>query len=309
MIAYTVNISYTGWHEKMTGNPHMNTESRNQALVGMADGMPVFRDKNSRSVLPVALRLAGQPDSVSKKFNNIHLAALFPCDYWIVDKDTGLLKRERHKPSNVGALLVLLVQDLLYWYEGKTVIDYNLAEHDPARKFTLRAVLLFWCGDYPGLGEVTNFSHSGYNACHWCKERGEHSKSLHRMVFGRYKRYTTHMLQLHTHDVTQHQYTIAITYMCTLFVHCGCNVYILYTLCALCTLCALYVHIMYSLCHHCAHYAHIICIVHIMCTLCALYVHTLYGLCTSCAHHVHIMCTLCMHCAHYAYIIWIVHSI
>ena len=132
MIAYNVHILCTGWHEKMTGNPHMNTESRNQALVGMADGMPLFRDKHSRSVLPVALRLAGQPDSVSKKFNNIHLAALFPCDYWVVDKDTGLLKRERHKPSNVGALLVLLVQDLLYWYAGKTVVDYNLEESDPA---------------------------------------------------------------------------------------------------------------------------------------------------------------------------------
>jgi hypothetical protein len=179
-----------GWYDKMTNNPHMNGETRNQALIGMADGIPLFKDKHSRSCVPVAVRLAGQPDSVSKKFNNIHLAALYPCDFWVKDRDTGMLKRERHKPSNIGALLILLVQDLLYWYTGKAAIDYNLADHDPNREFVLRAILLFWCGDYPGLGEVTNFSHSGYNACHWCKEVGYYSNSLKRMVYGRYKRYT-----------------------------------------------------------------------------------------------------------------------
>jgi hypothetical protein len=98
-----------GWYDKITNNPHMNKETRNQALIGMADGMPLFRGKNSRSCVPVAVRLAGQPDSVSKRFNNIHLTALYPCDFWVTDKDTGLLKREKHKPSNIGALLVLLV--------------------------------------------------------------------------------------------------------------------------------------------------------------------------------------------------------
>ena len=141
-----------GFFEKVLNNPHINCESRNQSLIGMVDGIPLFRNKDSRGVVPIALRQANQPDSKSKKFQHIHLAGLFPCDFWVICKDTGLLKREKHKPANLGALLVLLTQDLLYWYEGKTAVDYNLIEGDPGRIFLLRAVLLFWCGDYPGLG-------------------------------------------------------------------------------------------------------------------------------------------------------------
>ena len=40
-----------GWHEKMTRNPHMNVDPRNQGLIGMADGIPIFKDKFSRGVL------------------------------------------------------------------------------------------------------------------------------------------------------------------------------------------------------------------------------------------------------------------
>jgi len=83
---------------------------------------------------------------------------------------------------------VLFTDDLLFWYEGKMTVDYNLAEGDPGRNFLLRAVLLFWCGDYPGLGEATNFKHKGYNGCHWCKDRGVYSKSLGRMVLSNYRR-------------------------------------------------------------------------------------------------------------------------
>lgn len=56
-----------GWHAKVTANPHINGETRNQAVIGMADGIPLFRDKNSRSVVPIALRLANLPDPLSKR--------------------------------------------------------------------------------------------------------------------------------------------------------------------------------------------------------------------------------------------------
>ena len=70
----------------------------------------------------------------------------------------------------------------------KMVEDHTRSPDDPDRNFLLRVVLLFWCGDYPGLGEVTNFSHAGYNQCHWCTDRGCHSKGLSRMVYGGYRR-------------------------------------------------------------------------------------------------------------------------
>lgn len=178
-----------GWHEKMTDNPHMYCEPRNQALIGMSDGIPLFRDKNSRSCVPIALRQANQPDSISKNFKYMHLSALYPCDYWCLDSTSKEPVKLSHKPSNLGPLLVCLVNDLQHWYDGKHVVDYFKAEGDLQRKFLLRTVLLFWCGDYPGLGEATNFRHSGYYGCHWCKDRGEYSKGLNRMVWGRYRRY------------------------------------------------------------------------------------------------------------------------
>jgi hypothetical protein len=185
-----------GWHQKVTTNPQINCDPRNQALIGMADGIPIFKDKNSRGVVPIAMRQANLPDSLSKRFNHIHLAALYPCDYWIQDPATGALKRESHKPGNLGALLVVLTDDLLSWYDGKWAVDPSLAPEDPGRQFVLRAILLFWCGDYPGLGETTNFKHTGYHFCHWCKDVGEYSSSLQRMVIAAYRRYTS------THDVT-----------------------------------------------------------------------------------------------------------
>ena len=122
-------------------------------------------------------------------FKNIHLAGLYPCDYYYVDADTGLMARKQHKPTHINPMLMLLVNDLLHWYDGKIVVDHSMDVDDPGREFLLRVVLLFWCGDYPGLGEVTRFKHCGYDACHWCKDRGQHSKGLQRMVYGRYRRW------------------------------------------------------------------------------------------------------------------------
>jgi ssDNA-binding Zn-finger/Zn-ribbon topoisomerase 1 len=178
-----------GWYEKVTSNPHINCESRNQALVGMADAVPLFRDKHSRGVVPIALRMANQPDHVSKKLGNIHLCALYPCDFWAKHKRTMQPFREKGNPSNLGPLLVLLTDDLLQWYDGKRVEDFTVPIGDEDRHFTLRAILLYWCGDYPGLGETSNFRHKGYHFCHWCKDPGTHSKGLSRMVLGGYRRY------------------------------------------------------------------------------------------------------------------------
>ena len=177
-----------GWYEKVTSNPHINCEPRNQALVGMADGIPLFKDKNARSVVPIAVRMADQPDHISKRLGNIHLCALYPCDFWVVHKKTKIPFREKGSPNNLGPLLVLLVDDLLQWYDGKIVEDWTVPLEDERRFFNLRAILLYWCGDYPGLGETSNFRHKGYHYCHWCKDLGVYSKGLSRMILGGYRR-------------------------------------------------------------------------------------------------------------------------
>ena len=180
-----------GFYEKVTANPHMNKEPRNQAFIGMADGIPLFRSrKTSLGVVVGALRQANQPDYISKMFGKVHLSFLYPCEYWVEDPKTKVQKLQKAKPGNLSPLIMLLVDDLLQWYAGKIVTDFGMAPGDPAREALIRCILLFWCGDYPGLGEVTNFSHSAMSphACHWCNVVGEYSVGLSRQVYAGYRR-------------------------------------------------------------------------------------------------------------------------
>jgi hypothetical protein len=180
-----------GFFEKVTANPHMNKEPRNQAFVGMADGIPLFRSrKTSLGVVVGALRQANQPDHISKMFGKVHLSFLYPCEYWVEDKKTKAQKLKKAKPSNLSPLILLLVDDLLHWYDGKIITDYSMAIGDPARDAFIRCILLFWCGDYPGLGESTNFSHAAMSphACHWCNVIGDYSAGMSRQVYAGYRR-------------------------------------------------------------------------------------------------------------------------
>jgi hypothetical protein len=179
-----------GFHDKVIKNPHLQDEGRNQGLIAMADGIPLFRSiKVSKGVNVGAIRQANQPDYISKMFGKIHLSFLYPGEFWVYDDTTKKPKRIKAKPKNLGPMQQLLVDDLLHWYDGKMVTDYSKPVHDPQHHFCLRAILLYWCGDYPGLGEATNFVHEGYNACHWCKIKGNHSAGLSRMVYKDYRRY------------------------------------------------------------------------------------------------------------------------
>ena len=182
-----------GFYEKVTANSHMNKEPRNQAFIGMADGIPLFRSRRTSGSLGVvvgALRQANQPDHISKMFGKVHLSFLYPCEYWVEDNKTKAQKLKKAKPGNLSPLILMLVDDLLHWYDGKIVTDFGMEIGDPARDAFIRCILLFWCGDYPGLGESTNFSHSAMSAhaCHWCNVLGDHSVGLSRQVYAGYRR-------------------------------------------------------------------------------------------------------------------------
>ena len=183
-----------GFYEKVKNNPHLRGETRNQGLIAMADGIPLFRSiRTSKGVNVGAIRQANQPDYISKMFGKIHLSFLYPGEFWVFDEITKKPKRLKAKPKNLGPMQQLLVDDLLHWYDGKIVTDYSKLPDDPQYRFCLRAILLLWCGDYPGLGEATNFVHAcGYNACHWCKMKGEHSAGLSRTMYKEYRRYCDH---------------------------------------------------------------------------------------------------------------------
>jgi hypothetical protein len=61
--------------------------------------------------------------------------------------------------------------DECLWGEtaGFRIIDHSKPLDDPSRVFWLKTILLFWVGDYPGMGKCAGFMHSGRYGCHWCK--------------------------------------------------------------------------------------------------------------------------------------------
>ena len=183
--------TYLCTYGQVVDNAAMAEDDRNQAIIGMSDGIPLFKDKGSRSVTPIALRSANLPDELSAKFRHIiHLAALYPNEFWRLSEETDRWERATRKPSTLSPLMHVLVDvdDLLFWQDGQQVTDYNKDLGDPARTFIMRAILLYWCGDYPGLGEACGFAHAGKWPCHWCKLKGEWQFGTGREAYGGYVR-------------------------------------------------------------------------------------------------------------------------
>jgi hypothetical protein len=73
-------------------------------------------------------------------------------------------------PPSMTAFLTVFVDELL-WGEttGFRIVDHSKAVDDPDRVFWLKTILLFWVGDYMGLGKCANMRHAGFYGCHWCK--------------------------------------------------------------------------------------------------------------------------------------------
>ena len=129
------------------GTGTMGEDTRNQGLIGMSDGIPLFKDKNARSVIPVLLRTANMGDHLSMKFRYTHMTALVPCYYWIIGQQSKQFQQVQRKASHLMAVLHAVTDDLLIWEDGEDVEDHSKNAHHPERWFRLRAALLYWCGD------------------------------------------------------------------------------------------------------------------------------------------------------------------
>lgn len=174
------------------GTGIMKADARNQGLVGMSDGIPLFRDKHSRSVIPVLLRTANMGDHLSMKFRYTHMTGMVPSHFWIIGEESKQFERVERKPSHLMAILHAVADDLLIWEDGELVEDHSKHVQSPDHVFRLRAMLLYWCGDYPGQGEASGFSHAagGKRACHWCEVCGGKSMAINRLKYGDYYRCT-----------------------------------------------------------------------------------------------------------------------
>ena len=88
----------------------MSDDPRNQGLVGMSDGIPLFRDKHSRSVIPILLRTANMNDHLSMKFRYTHMTGLVPSHFWIIGEISKQFERVERKPSHLCALMHVIVE-------------------------------------------------------------------------------------------------------------------------------------------------------------------------------------------------------
>jgi hypothetical protein len=71
-----------GWRQKVTENPSINADRRNQALSVSADGMPYFKDMNSTNgwIVSVIAEALGE-GNLGHHVGYVHLAALAPSEY------------------------------------------------------------------------------------------------------------------------------------------------------------------------------------------------------------------------------------
>lgn len=126
----------------------------------------------------------------------VHLAGLYPSHFWTIGEKSKRWERVERKPKTLQPLMYALADDLLHWEDGDWAADYSVDAEEPDRLFFLRCILLYWCGDYPGQGEASGFSHSSHSskACHWCLDSSTYSTGLHRAVFSGYERYAPRFL-------------------------------------------------------------------------------------------------------------------
>ena len=66
----------------------MMSDLRNQTIIGASDGIPIFKDKNSRNGWPFVVRNGNLPDGLWGDPAHSHMVAYMPSDYLTWDYDT-----------------------------------------------------------------------------------------------------------------------------------------------------------------------------------------------------------------------------
>jgi hypothetical protein len=110
-------------------------------------------------------------DGIGLDVRNVHMVALCPDQHWVVHPVSGRKKRSKRKTGFLTAITLVMTDELLHLYEtGVMVVDHSLPLDDVTRVFRLFVILLYWIGDYPGIGEAAGCMSSGGQCCHWCKQ-------------------------------------------------------------------------------------------------------------------------------------------
>lgn len=172
-----------GWNIKVTNNPKMMQDRRNQALVLSADGMPLFKDLHARSGWPLVIRSANLPDGMWSNLNFAFIHGYQPSEFFTtVDGRTKQVKKD---PTSLNPGLSVLTDDYLTGQDVGWTIHDGVSGDD----FNMRVVLLYALGDYKATGKLTSFTHAGTFACHWCKYLTRRDMSITRTVYNEHRRW------------------------------------------------------------------------------------------------------------------------
>jgi hypothetical protein len=146
-----------GYHEKVVANPLLAGEGRHQAVIATADGVPLFKDMSARKGHPFMLRSANSSEHLQKDLYKAHLFGYVPCESWTADAK-GRAERLVGSPPSFQPMMTVFSDEMhRLYHEGAWIEDFSRSINDPARKFLMRVILLYWIGDYPGLAEISDF--------------------------------------------------------------------------------------------------------------------------------------------------------
>lgn len=154
---------------KVLDNPVMNQESRNQTGIGCTDGVPYFKDM-IRGCWPIIWKNGNLPSALANLMQNCHIVSIQGSEFLSLSEDGKYLLKSVRAPKSLNPVLEIIARHVhRLYHEGTRIIDTSEAPDSPNRVFVCRFCVLFWCGDYPGQGLASGFTHKGKKFCHWCE--------------------------------------------------------------------------------------------------------------------------------------------
>ena len=106
---------------------------------------------------PFMLRSGNADEHLQKDLSKAHMFGYVPCEGYQVGDD-GRAERIIGSPLSLQPLLTVFSDEMhRLYHKGIWIEDASRSSSDPDRMFLMKVMLLYWIGDYPGLGEICDF--------------------------------------------------------------------------------------------------------------------------------------------------------
>lgn len=144
------------WAEAYSPSGVFNGDLRGISLGFCTDDMnPFGHNCVSYSMWPIMLTLLNLPNEMWNSFSNILLLGIVPGN-------------GTHEPQTLDPYIEVMIDELIQI--SSSAVMYDSYKNEP---FKLKAEILLYTSDYPGMGKVIRMSGSGaYKGCMWCEIKG-----------------------------------------------------------------------------------------------------------------------------------------